>query len=138
MCNQIYGCVYFVSRGKSYSVQCPRRHSDLGMFCANVFSRRAGRTTPKIEKIQKCLDLIGYIMVLLIYTANPMQKAPQMHLHTSPTCFEGTRAGNRGLGARGRKTVPWTPPNKLSLLREQNKHSHLFFVTLGWKRNTLI
>ena len=50
-----------------------------------------------------------------------MQETPQMDLDTSPTCFEGPRAGKWGLGTRGRKYT------KLTINRPSGRYVKLLF-----------
>jgi len=58
--------------------------------------RRAGKRTPKIVNIPKCLDLIDSSTVLTISTCKLDPKTPQMYLNTSQNCFEGPRGRKIG------------------------------------------
>ena len=57
-----------------------------------VLPEGLAKELPQIVKNIRCLHLIDCTMVLFIPGTNSLQKTPQMHLNTSPTCFEGPRA----------------------------------------------
>ena len=75
--------------------------------------QRAGKTTPEIQKSPN-VRISSIVQWFYPFShANSMQQTPQMHVNTSPTCFEGPREimfrapGNLriGLGARARKIM---------------------------------
>jgi len=64
----------------------------LGLvFRKGVLPEMLAKESPKMLKIPKCSDSIDSTKALTIFTCRFDAKTSQMHLNTSPTCFEGTR-----------------------------------------------
>ena len=61
-------------------------------FLGNIFSQKSWQKNPqRISNIFKPSQIVDGKLFYPFSLANSFQKTPQMHLSTSPLCFEGTR-----------------------------------------------